>query len=318
MPETERRALLERLRATPRRLEEAVQDLPRRLLVWAPAPGKWSILEIVCHLRDMERDAYLGRYRRMLDGGEPSLPWFDADALALERRYRDDKFASALREWKHLRRDTLALLDALTDAQWTLAGVHETRGRITIADLLRHQVEGDDDIHLRQVAAIKERAAILDKLEATVRGLRELLEGRPVAQLAPRSVAEPLALLRDFEYLMLERYAKVLERERPELRQQDAESLAVRLREAAIDAPAAWRAFERARAQTLQLLHACGPRLWQRRAVHPRRGDVSMADLVARHVDSDAEITARLRAALVTTAAPSPVAAAAAARGVSS
>jgi hypothetical protein len=298
MTAPDRAALLERLRAMPRRLDEVVHELPRRLQAWTPAPGKWSVLEIVCHLRDMERDAYLGRYRRMLAGGEPHLPWFDADALALERRYRDERFATALREWKRLRKDTVALLESLNAAQWTMAGVHETRGRITVEQLVQHQIEGDDEVHLRQIEGIKERAAILDKLQTAARVLREALEGRPVAELARREVAEPLALWRDFEHLMLERYAKILERDRPELRPQDAASLAARLQGTDIDAVAAWHAFERARAQTLQLLHACGSRVWQRRAVHPHRGDISMADLVARHLDSDAEILAGLRAAL--------------------
>jgi hypothetical protein len=298
MAGSERAALLERLRATPRRLDEAVRDLPRKLLVWSPAPGKWSILEIVCHLRDMERDAYLGRYQRILAADEPRLPWYDADALALERRYRDERFATALRDWKRLRRETLTLLEALEPAQWDLAGVHETRGRVTIEQLVKHQIEGDDDIHLRQIETIKERAAILDKLRATARVLREGLEGRPHAELAQREVAESLALFRDFEHLMLERYAKILERERPELRPQDAVALAARLRDADIDAVAAWLAFERARTQTLELLHACGPRVWQRRAVHPHRGDISMADLVARHVDADGEILAKLRSVM--------------------
>ena len=53
MPVEKRLALLNELRAMPRRLDAALVAVPRPVLAWTPAPGKWSILEIVCHLRDM-------------------------------------------------------------------------------------------------------------------------------------------------------------------------------------------------------------------------------------------------------------------------
>ena len=298
MPHENRAVLLDELRAMPRRLDAALQAMPRTLLTWTPAPGKWSILEIVCHLRDMERDAYLERYRTILAGGSPLLPWCDPDAIALERRYRGQSFAAALRDWKRLRRECVALLETLVDAQWEMSGTHTTKGPITAAQLLEQQVYADDAVHLRQIGAIKERHACLTRLEDARRSLHDLLDGQAPGVLAQRPVAEPLALLRDFEQLMLERYAKILEQDRPEMRSQDAAALAARVQSLEIDAPAAWREFLRSRAQTLQLLHALGPRMWQRRAVHPRRGDISMAELVARHLDHDAEMLQVLRANL--------------------
>jgi hypothetical protein len=176
--------------------------------------------------------------------------------------------------------------------------VHSTKGAITVASLLEQQVNGDDAVHLRQIESIKERHAILARFEATLKQLHDLLDGQQASVLGQREVAEPLALLRDFERLMLERYAKILERDHPELRAQDAAALAARARALDIDAVAAWREFRRARVQTTELLHSLGPKVWQRRAVHPHRGEISMNELVARHLDHDAEQVGRLRAFL--------------------
>src|SRR5437870_2217558 len=85
MPNEERKKLLEVLRETPARLGDLLADLPPDLVRWTPAPGKWSVVEIVCHLRDMEREAYLARYRRILWWENPLLADIDGDALALER-----------------------------------------------------------------------------------------------------------------------------------------------------------------------------------------------------------------------------------------
>src|SRR5258708_3746327 len=85
MDGSERTGHLEILRGTEARLRKELQGVPAALVRRRPAPGKWSILEIVCHLRDMERDAYLGRYRRILQEENPSLPNLEGDVLALER-----------------------------------------------------------------------------------------------------------------------------------------------------------------------------------------------------------------------------------------
>ena len=99
LDEAERRRYLEIVRATPALLKAALKGVPKAVLLYTPAPGKWSILEIVCHLRDMERDAYLERYRRILAEDTPRLPDIDGDAHSLEGDYRNQKLSDALREW---------------------------------------------------------------------------------------------------------------------------------------------------------------------------------------------------------------------------
>src|SRR5271154_3331616 len=96
--EQERKHCLEILRSTPARLKAVLKGVPKAVLLWTPAPGKWSILEIVCHLRDMERDAYLARYRRILAEDTPSLPDIDGDTLSLENDYRAQKVAEVVRD----------------------------------------------------------------------------------------------------------------------------------------------------------------------------------------------------------------------------
>src|SRR5262249_29604995 len=154
------------LRATPARLRAALKGVPKAVSRWTPAPGKWSILEIACHLRDMERDAYLVRYRRLLAEDEPLLPDVDGDVLALERDYRAQKLADVVREWARLRRESLRLLSGVKAVQWARRGTHETAGPLTVADLLRRHAVGNDEAHLGQIEAIKRRHAVLERLAA--------------------------------------------------------------------------------------------------------------------------------------------------------
>ena len=88
MEEKERQEYFSTLKETPSQLREALAGVPKKLQQWTPAPGKWSIQQIVCHMRDMEKEAYLTRYKRILQEDNPSLPDLDGDTFALERGYQ--------------------------------------------------------------------------------------------------------------------------------------------------------------------------------------------------------------------------------------
>ena len=70
--------------ATPARLRRAMANLSRADLAHRPAPGKWSIKEIICHLADVE--VVNGwRYRMILAQSGSNLTAFDQDLWASQR-----------------------------------------------------------------------------------------------------------------------------------------------------------------------------------------------------------------------------------------
>src|SRR5574342_396192 len=110
MDQTERDRYLAIVRSTPERLKAVLAGISRKLLTWRPAPGKWSIHEIVCHMRDAEREGYLYRYTKILAEDNPTLPDVDGDKLALERQYGRMNMREALRDWRAARKEVLAIL----------------------------------------------------------------------------------------------------------------------------------------------------------------------------------------------------------------
>ena len=221
MDESERRRHLETLAATPAALKAAVRGLPKKLLLFTPAPGKWSILEILGHLRDMESEAYLERYTRILAETDPRLPDLNGEAFAIERDYRSAKAAEVLRDWTRLRRETLRLLRKVTAAQWTRAGVHETAGRLTMEDFLRRQAVGNDEAHLGQIEAIKRRYALLETLAGAPAAMATALKGVADETLRRRpasgkwSMIENAAHVRDIERVYQARFSKMAFGDRP-------------------------------------------------------------------------------------------------------
>src|ERR1043165_10243476 len=102
MDQRDKDRLLVNLQSLPNELEDLLQGLDEETLRWRPIPDKWSIKEIMCHLRDMEREAYLARYHRILGEDYPSLPNIDQDRLAYERDYINQDARQGLAEFQRL------------------------------------------------------------------------------------------------------------------------------------------------------------------------------------------------------------------------
>lgn len=154
MEQREKERLIWNLKSLPNELEDLLGALDEETLRWRPIPNKWSIKEIMCHLRDMERLAYLGRYRRMIDEGNPDLPNIDQDRLARESDYINQDSKLALEEFKRLRSETVQTLSALPLDSWHRTGVHELDGSMTIEQLVTRQIRGNDQNHLVQMKDI--------------------------------------------------------------------------------------------------------------------------------------------------------------------
>ncbi len=155
MDQAERERYLEIIRKTPDRLKAALAGVPKKLLTWRPAPGKWSIHEIACHLRDVER-LFLERYAKMASHDRPALRMINQDELAVALRYNADDRAAVLQEFRALRAETSALLSALSHQSWQRIGLHPKRGEFSIAAQLDMHVDHDAN-HLNQIRALRER-----------------------------------------------------------------------------------------------------------------------------------------------------------------
>ncbi len=295
MEPQERNRLVSVLRATPPKLRDAVKGVPRAELLWAPAPGKWSILEIVCHLRDMERDAYLARYERILAEDEPTLPDIDGDVYSLENDYRSQKLSEVLRDWSRLRRECLKVLARTKTDQWQRAGIHETAGRLTMDDLLRRHVEGNDETHLDQIAAIKRRRAVLGRLESTPARLARALKAfSPEALRRPPqpekwSAIEIACHLRDIDRLYAERVSKAAFSDRPAFWMMDNMRVAEKLGYRDADPGAVLKEHRHRRDDLVALLRSLPHSAWQRTGLHPKRGEITieeLAEVVAGHDDN--------------------------------
>ena len=301
MDQAEREQYLDIVRSTPDRLKAALAGVPRKLLVWRPAPGKWSIHEIVCHMRDAERDGYLHRYSKILAEDNPVFPDVDGDKLALERQYGRMNLREVVRDWRAARKEVVAVLKKVKREQWQRTGTHESLGPMSLEVILQRQALGNDEAHLGQIENIKKRWEMIAKLQETPKTLSSLLQGVPDEILrrkpAPEkwSILEIACHLRDVEQLFVERYAKMANHDRPALRMMNQDEVAVALKYNEDDPAAAIRDFRALRTETISLLSALASQSWQRIGLHPKRGDFTIAGQADVHVKHDANHLNQIR-----------------------
>ncbi len=301
MDDQERESYLSIVKTTPDELTSTLKGMPKKLLLWSPAPGKWSIHEIVCHMRDMEQDAYLNRYQRILAEENPVLPNIDGDAYALEKQYRRQKLSGVLRDWKRLRKENLKLLKKVQGDQWQRPGVHETDGPLTLEIILKRQAIGNDQAHLSQIAHIKLRYEILKRFEEGMKTVEEEIRATPEAALRQRpeqkrwSIMENLGHLMVIEQLFLSRYVAIAYTDRPKLALMDNDAWAARLKFNDLPLRETLAEFKRLRAETIKLLSALPQQAWKRIGVHPSRGENTIESQALHHSQHDSHHVEAMR-----------------------
>ena len=141
------------LGAFPGQLEQLYACIPDTHANWAPASWEgipsetFTAVEQICHIRDIELDGYHVRLRRLLAEDNPSLESIDSYQVAKERGYPDAATTEIFAAFRSARAETVRMLEALADSQWSRSGVFEGYGPVTVKGLV-HFLCSHDQQHL--------------------------------------------------------------------------------------------------------------------------------------------------------------------------
>jgi DinB superfamily len=135
--------LLLTLESTPALLARAAAELSEDKVRQRGTAGRFSLVEHVWHLADLEREGYGARIRRLLTEEEPQLLNFDGDRVARERVYHRRDLAEGLLAFTAARTRNLHTLRELSPADWKRTGEQEGVGLIALADVPRMMAEHD-------------------------------------------------------------------------------------------------------------------------------------------------------------------------------
>ena len=136
--------------ATAKQLSNLIDTLGPERADKAPAPGKWSAREILCHLADCEV-VFAYRLRQTLAEDHHVIQPFDQDQWA--RNYTDCTVAQALALFSATREWNLALVRSVSPDAMEKQVTHPERGTMTFRTIVE-TMGGHDINHLRQIEAI--------------------------------------------------------------------------------------------------------------------------------------------------------------------
>ncbi len=131
--------------------------VPDAAWIKRPAEGEWSLTEIVCHLRDVERDVNLPRLRTVVDSDNPFLSGADTDPWAIARCYQAQAGRQAWLDFAAARQQADTFLASLPEAAWQRPARHALLGNTHLAELVGWILD-HDRIHLAQLRATLQKA----------------------------------------------------------------------------------------------------------------------------------------------------------------
>lgn len=145
----DREAVLAVLEATPAALQGMTTGLTASGWAHEPAADEWAVIELVCHLRDTEREVHSQQISTLIDLKEPFVARPDAAVWAKQRRYLGENGAEALREFAAAREATLERLRSLPDETWSKGARHAIFGPSNFLEVIGFMAEHDRQ-HVRQ------------------------------------------------------------------------------------------------------------------------------------------------------------------------
>jgi len=139
-------------------LTKSIAGLTREELLAFPVPGTWSIQQIVLHLVDSDL-VHSDRMKRVIAEDKPLLIGYDESKFAARLHYDAQDITLACEIFSRNRHQMAGLLRHLVDADFQRVGIHNERGKVTLADL----ISGDVDHLSHHLKFIHEKRRLLGK-----------------------------------------------------------------------------------------------------------------------------------------------------------
>jgi uncharacterized damage-inducible protein DinB len=131
--------LAENLMAGPTKVRLALRGLSPEQLRARPVPGKWSILEVVCHLADSDQ-AWAHRIKRVIAEERPLLIGYDESLFAAALNYHDREVLEELDFSERTRRQLANIIRGLKPEALPRVGIHSERGCVSLQEMLEVEI----------------------------------------------------------------------------------------------------------------------------------------------------------------------------------
>ncbi len=117
------------------------------------AHSDWTLTELVCHLRDTEREIHQMQIKLFLEQNEPFIPRPDSGIWASHGDYVNEDGASTLQEFVDARFETISMLKRITNDDWAQKARHAIFGPTNFLEVVGF-IADHDRLHIQQAWGI--------------------------------------------------------------------------------------------------------------------------------------------------------------------
>ena len=142
-------AVLAILQSTPAVLKSLSASITKEQWEHEPSRDDWALNEIVCHLRDTEREIHHMQLNLMLVREDAFIPRPDTGVWASERDYLHVDGSLALQEFTSARLETIAQLKTLDEGMWSRKARHAIFGPTNFLEVCSFMAD-HDRMHVQQ------------------------------------------------------------------------------------------------------------------------------------------------------------------------
>jgi len=137
------------LLATPAVLQSMTADLSPQMWKMERSAAEWAMIELVCHLRDTEREVHAAQLKTLMESPAPFVARPDAAVWAKQRRYLGEDGPASLREFVAARVAAINQLQSVPEGLWTKPARHAIFGPTTFLEVVGFMAD-HDRLHLQQ------------------------------------------------------------------------------------------------------------------------------------------------------------------------
>lgn len=134
------------------RIKALVEGVTDQEAVWRPDADSWSLLEVINHLHDEEREDFRVRLNIILHSPDKPWPEIDPEGWVMQRKYNERAIDQSLNNFLDERKASLKWLRGLGEPDWT-ASSETPFGPMRAGDMFASWVT-HDQMHMRQLVEI--------------------------------------------------------------------------------------------------------------------------------------------------------------------
>lgn len=134
-------------------IQHLVQAVPETQAIWKPSSKEWSILEVINHLADEEREDFRQRFDLMLHQPTTDWPKIDPAAWVTEHSYNTRNLLESSKRFLQERNTSLDWLKGLNEVNLEHLYHHPSGRTLRHADFLASWL-AHDLLHIRQITRL--------------------------------------------------------------------------------------------------------------------------------------------------------------------